>query len=76
MPVFWGLAGEYGLSIVRVEYAGDADGGYASHWVLLSRDPALLGVPAVQARAVDLSGYATDLRLWTDDYSNLFQILK
>lgn len=76
MPVFWRLAEEYGLGIVRVEYAGDADGGYASHWVLLARDPTLLEVPAIRARAVDLSGYKTDLRLWTDDYSNLFQILK
>ncbi|NTU56456.1 MAG: hypothetical protein HGA79_09430, partial [Anaerolineales bacterium] len=76
MPVFWGLAEEYGLEIVRVEYGGDADGGYASHWVLLARDAALLDDPAIQARAVDLSGYSTDLKLWTDDYSNLFQILK
>lgn len=76
MPVFWRLAEEYGLGIVRVEYAGDADGGYASHWVLLAHDAALLDVPAIRARAVDLSGYSTDLKLWTDDYSNLFQILK
>ena len=24
----------------------------------------------------NLSGYSTDIPLWTDDYSNLFQILK
>jgi hypothetical protein len=76
MPVFWRLAEEQGLNIVRVEYAGDADGGYASHWVLLARDASLLDVPAIQERAADLGGYETDLRLWTDDYSNLFQILK
>ena len=76
MPVFWGLAEAHGLGIVRVEYGGDADGGYASHWVLLAHNPALLQIPAVQARAVDLGGYSTDLKLWTDDYSNLFQILK
>ncbi|MDX1408341.1 MAG: fused MFS/spermidine synthase, partial [Saprospiraceae bacterium] len=75
-PVFWGLAEYYDLHMLRVEYAGDDDGGYESHWVLLARDPALLGIPAIQERAVDLSGYSTDLRLWTDDYSNLFQILK
>ena len=75
-PVFWQLAKEYGLTMVRVNYAGDARGGYASHWILLARDPALLEIPAIQARAVDLNGYSTTLRLWTDDYSNLFQILK
>ncbi len=75
-PVFWGLADHYGLSMVRVEYKGDDNGGYASHWILLARDPALLDVPAIQDHAIDLSGYSTNLKLWTDDYSNLFQILK
>lgn len=75
-PVFWRLAKYYGLSMVRVNYSGDNDGGYASHWILLARDPALLDVPAIQNHAVDLSGYSTNVQLWTDDYSNLFQILK
>ena len=75
-PVFWQLANHYGLHMLRIEYEGDDDGGYASHWILLARDPALLDTPAIQTRAVDLNGYSTNLRLWTDDYSNLFQILK
>ena len=75
-PVFWQLAGYYGLSMVRIDYPGDSKGGYASHWILLARNPALLEVPAIQERSVDLRGYSTDIRLWTDDYSNLFQILK
>ena len=74
--VFWQLAKYYVLSMVRVNYAGDSKGGYASHWILLSRDPALLEIPAIQKRSVDLSGYSTNVKLWTDDYSNLFQILK
>jgi hypothetical protein len=75
-PVFWQLAKEYGLTVVRVNYGGDMHGGYASHWILLSRDPALLNIPAIRDHAVDLRGYSTNLKLWTDDYSNLFQILK
>jgi hypothetical protein len=75
-PVFWQLAKYYDLSMVRVNYAGDANGGYASHWILLARDPALLEIPAIQKRSVDLTGYSTNIKLWTDDYSNLFQILK
>ena len=75
-PVFWQVAKEYGLTMVRINYGGDSNGGYASHWILLSPDPALLNIPAIQERAVDLGGYSTNLRLWTDDYSNLFQILK
>ncbi len=75
-PVFWGLANYYGLSMERVNYDGDDNGGYASHWILLTRDPALLDLPAIQDRAIDLSDYFTNLKMWTDDYSNLFQILK
>jgi hypothetical protein len=75
-PVFWELAKYYDLSMVRVEYEGDDNGGYASHWILLARDPALLDIPAIQDREVDLSEYSTNHKLWTDDYSNLFQILK
>ena len=75
-PVFWELAEYYGLSMLRIEYKGDPDGGYASHWILLSRDPAQLNITAIRESAIDLGGYYTNLRLWTDDYSNLFQILK
>jgi hypothetical protein len=75
-PIFWQLARYYGLSIVRVNYPGDSNGGYASHWILLARDPALLEIPAIQEHAVNLDGYSTNIKLWTDDYSNLFQILK
>jgi len=74
--VFWQLAKFYGLSMVRINSDGDSNGGYASHWILLARDPALLDISAIQERAVDLSGYSTNIQLWTDDYSNLFQILK
>jgi hypothetical protein len=75
-PVFWQLARHYNLRIARINYEGDAKGGFASHWILLSRDPALLEIMAIQEHSVDLTGYSTNIKLWTDDYSNLFQILK
>jgi len=75
-PVFWQLAKYYDLSMVRVNDEGDSKGSYASHWILLARDPALLGVPSIQEHVLDMSGYSTNIKLWTDDYSNLFQILK
>ena len=75
-PVFWELAQYYDLSMVRVNYPGDSKGGYASHWILLARDPALLQIPAIHEHSIDLTGYSTTIKLWTDDYSNLFQILK
>jgi hypothetical protein len=75
-PVFWKLAQYYDLSIVMINHAGSPNGGRASDWLLLARDPVLLEIPAIQTHAVDLSRYSTDIQLWTDDYSNLFQILK
>lgn len=75
-PVLWQLARYHQLHIARVEYEGDGLGGYASHWILLAADPAFLEIPAIREHSVALDGYSTDIPLWTDDYSNLFQILK
>ena len=75
-PVFWQLAQYYGLTMKRINYEGDSMGGFASHWILLARDAALLENAMIRKHSVDLGGYSTDLKLWTDDYSNLFQILK
>lgn len=75
-PVFWQLAQHYGLTMKRINYEGDSMGGFASHWILLARDPALLENSVIRKNSVDLGGYSTDLELWSDDYSNLFQILK
>jgi len=76
LPVFWQLAQFYDLHIVMVNHDGSPNGGRASDWLLLTRDPALLEIPAIQAHSVDLNEYSTNIQLWTDDYSNLFQILK
>lgn len=75
-PVFWQLAQYHHLHMVSVSYPGDNMGGNPTDWLLLARDPALLDIPAIQAHAAELSGYTTDIQLWTDDYSNLFQIIK
>ncbi len=75
-PVFWQLARRHGLRMARINYEGDRNGGFASHWILLARDPILLEDPAIQANAVNLRNYSTEVKLWTDDYSNLVQLLK
>lgn len=75
-PVFWQMSKHYGLQMVLIDYSGDNDGGYPTEWLLLARDPALLQIPAIQAHGEDMGNYFADIQLWTDDYSNLFQILK
>ncbi|MBU4224620.1 MAG: fused MFS/spermidine synthase, partial [Chloroflexi bacterium] len=75
-PVVWKLADNYSLSRVLVDSEGDGVRGFRSIWMLLARDPALLDQPAIARNTTPLGEYKTSIRLWTDDYSNLFQILK
>jgi hypothetical protein len=46
---------------------------YNADWVLITADP--LEIPAI-AQASKQLRWIPGLRLWTDDYSNLFEILK
>jgi hypothetical protein len=65
------------LAIVQVDRpANSGDNGFPSEWILMSRDPALLQIPAIKSHAVSFEDYTTSIKLWTDDYSNLFQILR
>lgn len=46
-----------------------------SEWVLLTRNKALLTTPAI-ARATSKDNQYKNITPWTDEYSNIFQILK
>ncbi len=48
---------------------------WATTWVLLSRDPAVLSIPEI-ARSCARRENGPTVRLWTDDYSNLFSVMK
>ena len=55
-----------------------SDGGpftVPSDWILLARTNEILGQPEISNRLQSLDSQRR-VRLWTDDYSNLFQILK
>jgi len=54
----------------------DNDAAAPSVWILLARDEALFATPAIREKADPLEGYSTRIRLWTDDYSNLFALLE
>jgi spermidine synthase len=47
-----------------------------SDWVLVSRDPKPLEAPEIEEAGAEPAEEREDLRTWTDDYSNLVQILK
>jgi hypothetical protein len=48
---------------------------WASDWVLLARNDKVLGQPEISAR-LEPRDQIRRVRPWTDDYSNLFQLLK
>ena len=76
VPVVWGLADHFNLQRALIEDPGDNHYTSASTWMLLGRDPSTLAIPAIASRAKPMDGYSASIRLWTDEYSNLFQILK
>jgi hypothetical protein len=75
-PVVWKLAEHYGLRMAFIVNPGDGQTVYTSQWILLARDPSLLDAPAIAARIEPNSGFNQNLRLWTDDYNNLFELLR
>lgn len=75
VPVVWTLADHFHLSRMLIDDPGNGVTTNCSLWVLLARNPALLAIPQIANRAVPMAGYISPIRLWTDDYNNLFQIL-
>ena len=70
------LADSIGWTALRVvdEPAKDSDG-YHSDWVVVTRNPALIAALREQAGAEETPVDAR-LKPWTDDYNNLFKVLK
>jgi hypothetical protein len=76
MPVVWTLANYFDLSRIVIDDPGKGVENLPSVWVLLARDPSSLYTAVLLSRACPMAGYVSPIQLWTDDYSNLFQILK
>jgi hypothetical protein len=75
-PVVIRLAREFGLHFAIIDSNGrEAPGEYSSDWVLLSRDPWVSTTPAIRDVAVN-APVKTGAPLWTDDYSNVFQVIR
>ena len=76
VPVIWTLADNFKLNRIVIDDPGNGVEDFPSIWMLLARDPSLLEAPDILSHARVMDGYVSHVRLWTDDYSNLLQILK
>jgi len=76
VPVVWTLADHYSLDRIVISDPGQGLDSFPSLWMLLVRNPSLLEQPNLLSRSRPMDGYVSPVRLWTDDYSNLIQILK
>jgi hypothetical protein len=75
-PVVWKAADVLGVPAAEIWGKSDKERAWSSVWILVTRDEAFLRIPALAAAASPREEGGRSVRLWTDDYSNLFQILK
>ncbi len=75
-PVIWKIADEFDLGTAVIENPGDNARASLSIWMLATRHRAFLTQPAIANRTSPRRMDIAHFRLWTDDFSNLFQILR
>ena len=77
-PVVANVAKQFGLSVVTIADDNEDDWWiYATSWMLVMRDPALLKIDAIRSAAMPPDEKAAAaVPLWTDDYASLWRILK
>jgi SAM-dependent methyltransferase/MFS family permease len=79
VPVVARLAREHGVQVTHIKDDPDDDdplGRSRSDWVLVSRSAEALKAPKIAEGGAAEPKDKPDWRTWTDDYSNLIQILK
>ena len=76
-PLVQGLAESIGKSAVQIVTEKDDEGDpLNARWILITSDKALLERPRIKSLAKEPAAGRPIPRLWTDDFSNLLQVLK
>src|SRR5438034_1371714 len=75
-PVVFALADHFGLATAYIHTRPDAHVTSESDWVLAARDRTVLDLPEVARASTPRDQHLALEPLWTDDYSNLFRILR
>jgi hypothetical protein len=70
------MANEFGLEMVTILTGSDEPGTSTSKWELLTANQAFLEDAAIHEYVKTTVEAGAHIQLWTDDYSNLFQILR
>ena len=74
-PVVAQMAHDADLDAIDVVDETDDDDESSSEWVLVTRNAAFLALDAVRSKTVEIAPIP-GLPMWTDQYNNLFKILK
>jgi SAM-dependent methyltransferase len=75
VPVVAGIAAANGMEAVWIHDEGEAALANRSDWVLVSKNHALLASPRIADAATPIDAHQ-DWRVWTDDFNNLFEVLR
>ncbi|MBM3129353.1 MAG: ferrichrome ABC transporter permease [Chloroflexi bacterium] len=75
-PVVWKISDELNLGAALIKNPRGDDRASPSIWMIVTRDRAFLNQAAIARRTSPREVNLANFRVWTDDYSNLFQILK
>ncbi len=75
--VIWKMAKRLDLKSAWIKNdENDAEGIFASDWIILTRDESFINQKVIQAALTDPRSDFDRIDLWTDEHINLFQILK
>ncbi len=74
-PVIANIARQFHLHAVYILSQPDTPAASLAYWALLSADSPLLTHPSIQQSALP-AGDSASIPLWTDTYSNVFQVLR
>jgi len=75
VPVVAGIAAANGMEAVWIHDEGEAALANRSDWVLVSKNHQLLASPRIADAATPIDVHK-DWRVWTDDFNNLFEVLR
>ncbi len=75
-PEIYRQADDLNVGTAVIEDVGDGVQSYDSIWMLLTRNRDFLKLPAIATRTAQRPAMPASLPVWTDDFSNLLQVLR